>query len=40
MTYVGGLVGTDAASSLGEYIAEWYFCYYAVLHSVVKVVKL
>jgi hypothetical protein len=25
MTYVGGLVGTDAASSLGEYIAEWYF---------------
>lgn len=25
MTYVGGLVGTDTASFLGEYIAEWYF---------------
>ena len=25
MTYVGGLVGSDAASSLGGYIAEWYF---------------
>jgi hypothetical protein len=25
MTYVGGLVGTETASSLGEYIAEWYF---------------
>jgi len=25
MTYVGGLVGSGAAASLGEYIAEWYF---------------
>ena len=25
MTYVGGLVGTDAASTIGGYIAEWYF---------------
>ena len=25
MTYVGGLVGSETASSLGEYIAEWYF---------------
>jgi hypothetical protein len=25
MTYVGGLVGSDAASTIGGYIAEWYF---------------
>ena len=25
MTYVGGLVGSETASLLGEYIAEWYF---------------
>jgi hypothetical protein len=25
MTYVGSVLGTDTASSLGEYIAEWYF---------------
>jgi hypothetical protein len=25
MTYVGGLVGSEAASALGDYIAEWYF---------------
>jgi len=25
MTYVGGLVGSEAASSLGEYVAEWYY---------------
>jgi hypothetical protein len=25
MTYVGGLIGSDTASHLGEYIAEWYF---------------
>ena len=25
MTYVGGLVGSETASSLGEYIAEWCF---------------
>ena len=25
MTYVGGLVGSETASSLGEYIGEWYF---------------
>jgi hypothetical protein len=25
MTYVGGLLGTETASSLGEYVAEWYF---------------
>ena len=25
MTYVGGLIGTEKASNLGEYIAEWYF---------------
>jgi hypothetical protein len=25
MTYVGGMIGTETASSLGEYVAEWYF---------------
>jgi hypothetical protein len=25
MTYVGGLVGSETASHLGEYIAEWYY---------------
>ena len=25
MTYVGGLVGSETASYLGEFIAEWYF---------------
>jgi hypothetical protein len=25
MTYVGGLVGSEAASSLGEYVAEWWY---------------
>ena len=25
MTYVGGLVGSETASTLGEYVAEWYF---------------
>jgi hypothetical protein len=25
MTYVGSLVGTEKASSLGEYIGDWYF---------------
>ena len=25
MTYVGGLIGSDTASHVGEYVAEWYY---------------